>query len=342
MAERRDYVFLWSPNNIYVSSNGGCKSKVANELIARRMMRYYEQHISKMPVAEQDTYAEGANKIRIMMCGTSALPRPLQEFWTKLRRGKIILTRYGSTEVGAIFRVPLDPSGVPDGSVGELSPGVDMRLSEGDEGEILVKSSSMLAKWVLSQPVLTTAKLIVVSSRYIFDNNATANAFDSDGYFKTGDIARRDGKHYTIIGRASQDIIKSGGYKISALDIERECLSLPYIAEVMCVGVDDEEFGQRVGVVVSLRDDQDVYSPSNHEGKKRLTIEDLRDDLNQNLARYKMPTLMRVVEGELPKTASGKVLKKVLGPQFLPSPGWWDSTEVQAWRSDRKQPQSKL
>ena len=110
------------------------------------MMRYWEQHISKLPVAEQDSYAEGANQIRVMMCGTSALPRPLQEFWTQIRRGKIILTRYGSTEVGAIFKVPLEPSGVPDGSVGELSPGVDMKLSEGNEGEILVKSPFMLAK----------------------------------------------------------------------------------------------------------------------------------------------------------------------------------------------------
>lgn len=286
-------------------------------------MRYFEQHLSKLPMAEQDAYAEGANKIRVMMCGTSALPRPLQEFWTRIRQGKIIITRYGSTEVGAIFKVPVDPHGVPDGSVGILSPEADVRLSEGNEGEILVKSPFMFAK-------------------YLFDNNATAAAFDADGYFKTGDIAKRHGKYYTIIGRASQDIIKSGGYKISALDIERECLALPYIAEVMCVGVEDVEYGQRVGVVVSLRDDQDTYVPLERDGKSRLTIDTLRDDLNERLARYKMPTLLRVVEGELPKTASGKVLKKVLGPQFLPSPGWRDTFEVQAWWPKQEKRQSKL
>ena len=111
-------------------------------------MRYHEQHISKLPAPERESYEQGANNIKVMMCGTSALPQPLQEFWTKLRNGKIILTRYGSTEVGAVFKAPLDPSGVPDGSVGELKAGVDVRLSEGDEGEILVKSPFMFSKCV--------------------------------------------------------------------------------------------------------------------------------------------------------------------------------------------------
>ena len=286
-------------------------------------MRYFEQTIMKLPIVERDAYAEGANKIRVMMCGTSALPRPLQEFWTRIRRGKIINTRYGSTEVGAIFKVPVYPKDVPDGSVGVLSPGVDVKLTESEEGEILVKSPYIFAK-------------------YVFDNDATAKAFDKDGYYKTGDVAKRYGKYYFIIGRASQDIIKSGGYKISALDIERECLSLPYIAEAMCVGVEDSEFGQRVGVVVGLRDDQQLYAPRDREEKKALTIDALRSDLSERLARYKMPTLLRIVEGELPKTASGKVLKKVLGPQLLPSLGWQQNDQIQVWRPRSHLTKSKL
>ena len=92
--------------------------------------------------------------------------------------------------------------------------------------------------------------------RYISDEKATTEAHDSDGYFKTGDIGRRSGRFYFILGRASLDIIKSGGYKISALDIERDILSLPYIHEVMVVGVADEEYGQRVAAAISLRTDQ--------------------------------------------------------------------------------------
>jgi malonyl-CoA/methylmalonyl-CoA synthetase len=142
-------------------------------------------------------------------------------------------------------------------------------------------------------------------------------------------VARREGNHHFIIGRASQDIIKSGGYKISALDIERELLALPYIAEAMVVGVSDEEFGQRVGAVLTLHPEfRDNFGDS---GELGLTIDALREDLRSKLAGYKMPTLLRVVEGDLPKTASGKVLKKVLGEKYFPE-GYEGIREVQIWR----------
>jgi malonyl-CoA/methylmalonyl-CoA synthetase len=117
--------------------------------------------------------------------------------------------------------------------------------------------------------LIQRASLTVV--RYLSDPEATRDSHDSDGYFKTGDIARREGIYYFILGRASVDsrsshycrctsypnisaVIKSGGYKISALDIEREILGLSYISEVMVVGVEDDEFGQRVAAAVTLRD----------------------------------------------------------------------------------------
>ena len=90
----------------------------------------------------------------------------------------------------------------------------------------------------------------------------------------------------------------------------------------MVVGVDDEEFGQRVAALISLRQDQNVWE---------LNIDRLRDDLSQRLARYKMPTLLRVVKGELPKGSSGKVLKKTLGPQMFPRE-CEKVNEIQVWR----------
>lgn len=111
---------------------------------------------------------------------------------------------------------------------------------------------------------------VLIFCSYIHDPIATINAFTPDGYYKTGDIARREGEYYFILGRASVDsksesfcfspspnsitVIKSGGYKISALDIEREILSLDYIDEVMVVGLEDEEYGQRVAAAITLRD----------------------------------------------------------------------------------------
>ena len=189
-------------------------------------------------------------------------------------------------------------------------PGLSIKLSEGDEGELLVKSPFMFSK-------------------YLHDPEATLNAHDSEGWFKTGDIACRDGQFYSIIGRASVDIIKSGGYKISALDIERECLTLPYVAEAMVAGVEDEEFGQLVGALVAVK--------SSAKGAAGLTLNQLRSDLRAKLAGYKLPTVLRVMEGELPKGGTGKVQKKVLGPQFFPR-GYEAIPEVQVWRN-RKQGQ---
>jgi len=83
-------------------------------------------------------------------------------------------------------------------------------------------------------------------AKYLHYPEGTANAHDKDGFFKTGDIARREGKYYFIDGRASLDDIKSRGYKISALDIERELLGLPYIAEAMVVGVAGEDIGNEL------------------------------------------------------------------------------------------------
>lgn len=139
------------------------------------------------------------------------------------------------------------------------------------------------------------------------------------------------------MGRASLDIIKSGGYKISALDIEREVLGLPYVSEVMVVGVPDEEFGQRVGALVALQEEllTDEYLSTHGSTEHLLTIDDLRRDLRSRLAGYKMPTLLRVVDGELPKTGTGKVMKKVLGPKFFPE-DYDEINDVQVWRAPSK------
>ncbi|KAK5943762.1 hypothetical protein PMZ80_004771 [Knufia obscura] len=280
--------------------------------IYMRLMQTYENKLAKLPEAQREPYVKGASRIRAMLCGTSALPRPLSQKWKKLRDGKEIITRYGGTEFGGTYTVTPWMENVPDGSVGPKSAGVDMRLGhlEGEagsqspagdlqEGEILVRSPIMFSK-------------------YLFDQEATKKALNSDGYFKTGDIARREGDMYWIMGRASVDIIKSGGYKISALDIEREILGLDYVSEVMVVGVEDEEFGQRVAAAIVLKED----------APQDLSIDRLRQDLRTSLAGYKMPTMLRVVK-ELRKNATGKVVKKALLGEYFPKEG---DSNVQMWK----------
>ena len=98
------------------------------------------------------------------------------------------------------------------------------------------------------------------------------------------------------------------------------------------VGVEDEEFGQRVAAAIVLRD------------VDALTIDELRAGLRDRLAGYKMPTLMRIVEGELPKSATGKVSKKILGPELFPT-DYYKLKEVQVWSPTNKgspTPKAKL
>ncbi|PGG96964.1 hypothetical protein GX51_07569 [Blastomyces parvus] len=304
-----DVVWLWER-----WKKGGLHIFSGVPTIYMRMMRHFEQKIALLPPHEVSQYIAGARQFRALLCGTSALPTPVQEFWTKLLGGKTILSRYGASEIGPAFTPSIDSGPVPPGSVGPVFPGSTVKLSEGDQGEVLIKGPYMFSK-------------------YLFDEVATANAHDADGFYKTGDLARREGCNYFILGRASIDIIKSGGYKISALDIEREILGLSYVSEVMVVGVADDEFGQRVAAVVSLRADQTTYEcPGNGWAGKHLTLDDLRADLRRKLAGYKMPTLLRLVGGEIPKTGTGKVVKRVLGPIFFPA-DYHKDPEVQIWSS---------
>ena len=281
--------------------------------IYMRMMRFFEQTLSAR--RDVDEYVQGARKIKACLCGTSALPKPIADFWAEIL-GKKILLRYGGTEFGAVFKVRMGDENVPDGSVGTLFAGGDIRLRDQDTGEF-GNQGEVVAKSPAGE----------LFSKYIWDPEATRKAHTEDGYYCTGDIARKEGEYYWIEGRASIDIIKSGGYKISALDIEREILALPYAAEVMVVGVQDLEFGERVAAAVVLKE------PNDQKGDNPVTylsIDRLREDLRARLAGYKMPTILRTIEGELPKSGTGKVVKKILGPQFFPK-DYTSLKEVQAW-----------
>ena len=271
-----------------------------------RLMWHYEQRIAVLPAREKARHDAGIRNLRALLCGSSALQQRVQDFWTALRGGRPILVRYGSSEVPSVIRVParLEPANIPRGCVGLPSPGLDWKISS--EGELLLRSPFMFAK-------------------YLHDREATVEAHTRDGYFRTGDLAHVDEKGFVFIdGRVSTDVIKSGGYKIGAPEVEGAILETASVKEVMVVGVEDEEFGQRVGAAVVVS-----------EGKKGLDIGQLRKGLQERLPGYKMPTLLRVVQGELPKGETGKVQKKILGPQYFPPEKWRNDPAIQVWKPTR-------
>lgn len=167
--------------------------------------------------------------------------------------------------------------------------------------------------------------------KYYFNKEeATRKAFDSEGYYMmganlvaasersvhvtfsllSGDMAEYDRANDTfrILGRSSVDIIKSGGYKISALDVETVILHHPLVAECVVIGVKDAEWGERVTAVVVLQSGKQ---------EKDLTLEDLREYCKKKLPGYQCPTQLKIVD-KLERNAVGKVNKKELNAKLFP------------------------
>jgi acyl-CoA synthetase (AMP-forming)/AMP-acid ligase II len=212
--------------------------------IYSRLVDYFDAHIRSTDA--ETSSREGAQALRLVVSGSAALPTPIKAKFAEIT-GQVLLERYGMTEIGMGISCGLDVSQRLDGSVGWPLPGVQVRLTNKETNEIIEQDE---------EDGMIEIKGDNVFLEYWNKPEATVKEFTSDGWFKTGDVARRskDNGAYYIQGRASVDLIKTGGYKVSALEVERKILSLEYISEVAVVGVTDEEWGQRVAAVIKLRD----------------------------------------------------------------------------------------
>jgi len=212
-------------------------------------------------------------KLRLMISGSAALPVSVMERWKAIST-HLLLERYGMTEIGMALSNPYDGPRVA-GHVGYPLPGVSARLSE--EGEIQIKGAT-------------------VFKEYWNKPEATAESFTEDGWFKTGDIAAIDEVGgYRILGRNSVDIIKSGGYKISALEIEEVLRQFPGIADCSVVGLPNDEWGELVAAAIVTKSPVDEKALSTW--------------MREQMPAYKTPRKYAVL-AELPRNAMGKVTKK--------------------------------
>ncbi|EFY88477.1 AMP-binding enzyme, putative [Metarhizium acridum CQMa 102] len=256
--------------------------------------------------------------MRVNISGSAALPTPIKTAWSDLSYGNVLLERYGMTEVGMALSCGLSFTDRIDASVGWPLPSVQARLMDVDTGEIIP-----LGAEVDSQGRERSGEIQLrgptVFKEYWRNPSATAKEFipDPDGrgsWFKTGDVAFRrsvpsashsqpwtKGPLYFIQGRLTADIIKTGGEKVSALEVERELLSLPEVSEAAVVAVPSGNWGQKVGAVLILNTDVvQKWSPL-----------DMRRALKSRLANYKIPQVMKIVE-HIPRNAMGKINKKQL------------------------------
>lgn len=236
------------------------------------------------PAETQARWAASAKALRLATSGSAALPTTLAARWRAIT-GTIPLERFGMTEIGVGLTNALHGARFP-GSVGLPPATVETRIvdeqgNDTEMGELLVRGPSVFAG-------------------YHGRPEETAKAF-TDGWFRTGDTVTRDatsdGAPFRILGRSSVDILKSGGYKLSALEIEEALREHAAVGEVAVVGIADEAWGDRVVAAVVLRG--------------ACTAGELRAFAKERLAGYKVPKDIHFVD-ELPKNALGKVVKPEL------------------------------
>ncbi|UMP05252.1 acyl-CoA synthetase [Amycolatopsis sp. EV170708-02-1] len=229
--------------------------------------------------------AAGVGAARLLVSGSAALPATDHERITAAT-GQRVVERYGMTETLMNCGVRATGDRRP-GAVGPPVPGVELRLVD-DAGEPL--DGETVGEIEVRGPNLFLG--------YLNRPDATEAALH-DGWFKTGDMAMRDPDGYVrIVGRRATDLIKSGGYKIGAGEIENALLEHPGVAEAAVTGEPDDDLGERiVAWIVPAAD--------------KPTAGELADHVAGLLSPHKRPRVVRYLEA-LPRNEMGKVLKRAL------------------------------
>ena len=275
--------------------------------------------------------ADAARRLRLAVSGSAACPVPVMREWERLTGAETLLERYGMTEIGMALSNPLRGARVP-GTVGAPLPGVETRLAplEGDldganessneaSNEASIGPSARRRRRFDSG--LGPGELLVrgpgVFARYWNRAEATAAAFTDDGFFRTGDaveVADEGGTSWRVLGRASVDILKTGGFKVSALEVEAKLLEHPRVREVSVLGVPDDAYGEVGVAVVALERDGTEAGNEDHGLGAETEIADasaLRAWARERMAEYKVPRAFVFVDS-IPRNAMGKVNKKSL------------------------------
>ena len=252
----------------------------------------YRKLIASWEAAPPDVQrrrSQGVRRLRLMMSGSAALPVQTLERWREIS-GHTLLERYGMTEIGMALANPVHGERRP-GYVGVPLPDVDVQIVD-EEGIAVLDGNA--GELEVTGPT--------VFKEYWQRPDETRQAFRR-GWFRTGDVAVVERGYYRLLGRTSVDIIKTGGYKVSALEIEEVLRTHPAIAECAVVGVEDPDWGERVSAALELRPGA------------ALSLEELQLWAKERLAPYKIPRAVCTVK-TLPRNAMGKVVKPELTTLF--------------------------
>jgi long-chain acyl-CoA synthetase len=230
------------------------------------------------------------SSLKFCVSGGASLPVEFLHRFEKLLDTKVF-EGYGLTEAPVCVENPYGKPAKP-GSIGLPIPEFEAKIvdpdgnevAQGDNGELLIKGPGVM-KGYLNRPD---------------DTNKTIN----DGWLHTGDIARMDEENYIYIVDRKKDLVIRGGYNVYPREIEEVMYQIPEILEVAVIGVPHADFGEEIAAIVVLQ-----------EGAK-IGSETIRDFVKQRVAPYKYPRIIHIVQDALPKSGTGKILKKEIRKKF--------------------------
>ena len=241
-------------------------------------------------LAEDRELAEAFAGARLLVSGSAGLPTTVHDRIRELT-GQAIVERYGMTETLMNAGARLGEEVIP-GRVGPPLPGVELRMVD-EQGEVIDPTDDeTIGEIAVRGPNLFKG--------YLNRPDATEEAM-RDGWFMTGDLAtRNESGSLKLVGRKSTDLIKSGGYRIGAGEIEGALLEHPAVAEVAVTAAPDDDLGERIVAWVVC------------ESGQNASADELSDHVADLLTKHKRPREVHFVD-ELPRNAMGKVVKRELG-----------------------------
>jgi malonyl-CoA/methylmalonyl-CoA synthetase len=249
----------------------------------------HKKLLDALDAADAETrtqWQKNAAHLRLVTSGSAALPVGVGERFRRLT-GNYPLERFGMTEIGVGLSNPLLGERVP-GSVGLPLPGMQIRIVKDDGSAAGVDEAGEI--WIRGPSVFLAYDKLEAATREVF----------VDGWFKSGDLATQSANGYVkILGRTSVDILKSGGYKLSALEIEEVLRDIEGVADVAVVGVPDETWGEIAVAAVIPR------------AHVVLGEDAIRSFCKERIAAYKVPKRVLFFD-DFPRNAVGKVIKPEL------------------------------
>jgi malonyl-CoA/methylmalonyl-CoA synthetase len=271
----------FAPDALCAAMAGGATMMFGVPTMYHRVAEHCEAHPGD---------ARKLGRARLLVSGSAALPVREGERLASLF-GQRVVERYGLTETLINCSARHDGPRTA-GTVGPALPGIALRLVD-DHRRPVAPGHDVLGEIAVKGPN--------VFPGYLNRPDATAAAMDAEGWFYTGDIATiTDGGEVRIVGRRATDLIKTGGYKVGAGEVEAALLEHPAVREAAVIGAPDDDLGERIVAFVVAYPGQAPRS------------EELAEHVAKQLAPHKRPRSVRVLEA-LPRNAMGKVLKKQLG-----------------------------